>query len=179
MKRFLSWRYRCFSVCTVFPEPWKSCFPLRSDLKYFHARTGLVSHSHHLDVAPSSLLECLRKPQSRRRLWITPQKKKTCPRFRFQARSYLASPGMFSSYCAQKNTNTLQKWFSSLETIFFRCARKENKEEKTAQLCCRNRSTLFKRKKNEKESKTKKKGRNEGTKEGIKKQERKKERKKK
>ena len=119
MKPFLSWRYRCFSVCTVFPEPWKSCFPLRSDLKYFHARTGLVSHSHHLDVAPSSLLECLRKPQSRRRLWITPQKKKTCPRFRFQARSYLASPGMFSSYCAHKKIPTYYKSDSARLKLFF------------------------------------------------------------
>ena len=118
MKRFLSWRYRLFSVCTVPSEPWKSCFPLRSELKYFHARTGLVSHSHHLDVAPSSLLECLRKPQSRRRLWITPQKKKTCPRFRFQARWYLASPRMFSSYCAQKIPTNYKSDSARLKLFF-------------------------------------------------------------
>ena len=35
---------------------------------------------------------------------------------------------MFSSYSEQKNTNTLQKWFSSLETIFFRCAPKAKEE---------------------------------------------------
>ena len=42
------------------------------------------------------------------------------------------------------------------------------KMKKQQQPCCRNRSTLFKRKRNEKESKTKKKGSNEGTNEGIK-----------